>query len=446
MIRILRLLVPASILAMFICETVLIYVSYVAAVYLHRDPDPQTFLIDQSGWISIAATTALILLGMHLRQLYSGLRIRSRILLLQDLSLGMGAMFVAEALMTYFASSLALPRNVLLTGSGFALASVYAWRIFFSAAVRNRLGLQRVLFIGFPPSARILTGFLARHPEIGFTPVGYLDESDAGPDSGAARLGSPEDLEKTVERHRPEWIVIGARTGVAAPHVDDLVALRFGGIQIEDVESFFERTTGRANAAGILPSEPLFPEGLLPNPMNAKYQSIYATLAVLAAIPVAIPLLAAIALSIRLSSRGPVFVRERRIGLCGVPFTMYRFRSGPEGSGIGAWAARWGLDRLPQIGNVLRGEMSLVGPEADRPEFAGWLSRSIPFYRWRVLMHPGVIGWAQIHKASDGYGFDAIRRLEYDLYYLKNVSPLLDLFILLRWFRDALPFSESGEA
>jgi lipopolysaccharide/colanic/teichoic acid biosynthesis glycosyltransferase len=90
--------------------------------------------------------------------------------------------------------------------------------------------------------------------------------------------------------------------------------------------------------------------------------------------------------------------------------------------------------------------MFLVGPQADRPEFAELLNRAIPFHCWRLLVHPGMIGWAQIHKATDRHRLDAIRRLEYDLYYMKNLSPLLDLFVLLRWVREALPFSEAGEA
>jgi lipopolysaccharide/colanic/teichoic acid biosynthesis glycosyltransferase len=354
-------------------------------------------------------------------------------------------MFIVEALMTYFASSWALPRDVLLTGSGIALASVFTWRIVFGTAVQHRLGLQSVLFIGYPPAARSLTGFLARHPEIGFTPVGYLDTGDSGADVRVARLGSLGDLEEAVGQHRPDWIVIGGQVGIAAPQVDDLVDLRFSGLHVEDLESFYERTTGRAHAASILPSEPVFAEGLLPNPVNVRLQSIYATLGVLVALPIALPLMGAAALATRVTSRGPVLLRDRRVGLCGHPFTMYRLRVTSSGTGIARLVTELGLDRLPQLWNVLRGDMSLVGPEADRLEFAELLNQAIPLHRWRLLVQPGMIGWAQIHKATDRYGLDVIRRLEYDLYYMKNLSPLLDLFVFLRWVREVLPFSETAE-
>ncbi len=440
MIRSLRLLVPASILAMLVCETALLAASYLTAVYLDRELDPQVFLIEQSGWMSIAAVVGLILLGMHFRQLYGGLRIHSRILLFQELSLVMGAVFIAEALMTYFQSSWALPRNVLFPGSGMALAAVYIWRVLFSSAVHKRLGLQRVLFIGFPPAAEELTGYIEQHPETGFAPVGYLDGGQARVGGRLARLGSPGDLRAAIEQHRPDWIVIGGRHGIAAAQVNDLIELRFGGVWIEDVERFFERATGRVHAAGIRPSELVVRESLLPNPLSLRFQYIYATLAVVLAIPIVAPVLGAIALARRMVSRRPVFFRELRVGLSGATFTVYRFHLG---MGIDRYFARVGLDRLPQVWNVLRGEMSLVGPEADRPEFANWLNQKIPVYSRRLLVNPGLIGWAQIHERVDMSGPDAIRRLEYDLYYIKNLSPLLDLFVLLRWFREALTFGEA---
>lgn len=446
MIRILRLLVPASILAMFLCEAVLICGSYLAAVYLNRNLDPQVFLIDRSGWQAILAAAASMLLGMHLRQLYSQLRIQSRILLLQELSLVMGAVFIAEALLTYFQSTWALPRSVLLLGSGFALASVYIWRTLFSAPLRRRLGMQRVLFIGLPPAAGKLIRFLDQHPEAGFAPVGYLDRDPAGAGTKLERLGSPRNLDDAIERHHPDWIVIDGRSGIAAPQVDDLVELRFGGVRIEDVESFYERTTGRVHSGSIRPSESVFAESLLPDAVNQKLQSIYATIAVLLALPAAIPVMGAVALALRLTSRRPVILREQRAGFCGAPFTMYRFRLAPDGAGISGFLRKSGLDRLPQVWNVLRGEMTLVGPEADRLEFAGRLNQTIPLYSQRLLVHPGLIGWAQIHEHSDGSVRDAIRRLEYDLYYMKNLSPLLDLFVVLRWFRATLPFSDAAAA
>jgi len=447
MIRILTLLAPPSILAMFLCETVLIGASYLAAVYFDRNLNPAQFLIDKSGWQSILIVDGLILLGMYFRHLYGAIRIRSRILLLQELLVAVGAAFIAEALMTYFASGWALPRGVLLMGSGIAVASVCAWRILFGAAIWNRLGLQRVLFIGLPPAAVKLAGYLSRHPEAGFAPVGYLDHGEVTGENGLARLGVLRDLNEVVEGHRPDWIVIGERKDIAARQVDDLLELRFGGVQIEDMGGFCERMNGRVSASEVRPSEFIFSEHLRLDRLNLRLQLMYSTVVALLAIPIALPLMGVVALLIPRRLRGPRLVRERRVGWCGVPFTMYRFRSIPreataELSGVGKFFVRFGLDRLPQIWNVLRGEMSLVGPEPDRPELAERLNQIIPFNAQRVLVRPGVIGWAQVREVSDGSPHDAVRRLEYDLYYVNNLSPLLDLLVVLRWFRNALLFAQ----
>jgi lipopolysaccharide/colanic/teichoic acid biosynthesis glycosyltransferase len=431
---------------MFVCEAALIAGSFLAAVYLIQDPAPSTYLIDQAGWSSIAVAEGLILLGMYYRQLYSDLRIRSRILLLQELMLVIGVVFIVEALFTYFHFEWALPRNVLLPGSGMALASVYCWRLLFAAAIWKRLGLQRVLFIGLPPAAIELAGYLGRHPEAGFALVGYLDQTQTVSENGLARLGLPGDLRDVMEQHQPDWIVIGERGEVAARQVDDLVELRFGGVQIQDVSAFCERVNGRVCSAEIEPSELIFSESFQPNPLNLRLQSMYSTIAALLAIPIVLPLIGIMALLIRARSRKPALLRDRRAGLGGAPFTMYRFRSAPQATPVNSFFVRSGLDRLPQIWNVLRGEMSLVGPEPDRPELAERLQRAIPFYAQRFLLRPGVIGWAQVHESADGSGRDAVRRLEYDLYYIKNLSPVLDLLVILRWFRETFRLGEPEDA
>lgn len=436
---------------MFVCEAALITVSHIAAVYLNPELNPQVFWIEQAGWQSIAVSEGLIILGMYFRRLYSGLHIRSRIFLLQELMIVMGLTLIAQALMSYFRLASALPLNVLLPCVAVSLTSVYVWRVLFGTAIWNRLGLQRVLFIGFPPATVALAGYLDGHPEAGFAPVGYLDhEGAATAESGLARLGSPGDLRDAIERHRPAWIVIGERKDLAR-QVNDLVELRFVGVQVEDVGGFCERINSRVCATEVRPSELIFSESLQPDRLILKMQLLYSTVAALLAIPVALPLIGALTLLIRARSGKPALVRERRVGFCGGPFTMYRFRSKQLGvtaklTGVDRFIVASALDRLPQIWNVLRGEMSLVGPQADHPEFAECLNRSIPFHDQRVLVRPGVFGWAEVHQMIDGSSrHDAIRRLEYDLYYMKNLSLLVDLSVLLQWFRNAFLFAEPND-
>jgi lipopolysaccharide/colanic/teichoic acid biosynthesis glycosyltransferase len=305
-----------------------------------------------------------------------------------------------------------------------------------------------VLFIGLPPATVTLAGYLDGHPEAGFAPVGYLGHGQATTaQNGLARLGSPGDLRDAIERHRPDWIVIGERRDLVR-QVNDLVELRFVGVQVEDVGAFCEKINGRVCATEVRPSELIFSESLLPDRLILKLQLLYSTVAALLAIPIALPLMGALTLLIRTRSGKPALVRERRVGFCGVPFTMYCFRSKQlDGTakltGVDKFIVASGLDRLPQIWNVLRGEMSLVGPQADRPEFAASLNQAIPFHDQRVLVRPGVFGWAEVHQMVDGSSrHDAVRRLEYDLYYMKNLSLLVDLSVMLQWLRNAFLFVE----
>ena len=159
------------------------------------------------------------------------------------------------------------------------------------------------------------------------------------------------------------------------------------------------------------------------------------------------PLLLLTALAVRLTSKGPVLYRQRRVGLNGRLFTVYKFRSmyvdaeartgaiwavkdDPRITPIGKWLRKLRLDELPQMWNVVRGDMSIVGPRPERPEFVDLLAAQIPYYRQRLAVKPGITGWAQInHKYGDSE-LDAMIKLEYDLYYIKHLAPALDFYII----------------
>ena len=435
MIRVFRVLVPASILALFLLDVLLIFASYAAVTYVELDGD--LYLFSVSGWQPILVAETVILLGMYLRHLYGDLRIHSRIQLLQQLSLIFGLTFIAEALMTYWNVDWALPRGILIPGSALALAAVFLCRILFSLAIRNEVGLRRLLFVGFSPTAVQLAGYLGAHPEFGLTPIGYLDrpEAEEQTGTGVARLGPVADLPGIVDQFHPDWIVVGKQEEIQPQWVDDFLDLRFGGIHTEPATKLYETALGRVCAAEIRPGELIFSGVLQPDTFNLKLQPFYNTATALVTILIASPLFAIIAMVVKATSKGPVLLRETRIGKNGAPFTMYRFRCG---SFLRDLLRNQGLDALPQLWNVLRGEMSMVGPAPDRPEFAARLNQAIPFHPHRTMVKPGMTGWAQMHDFGGDSALDAMRRLEYDLYYVKNLSPSLDLSVMLRWIRETL--------
>jgi lipopolysaccharide/colanic/teichoic acid biosynthesis glycosyltransferase len=370
-------------------------------------------------------------LALYGGNLYDDVRPRGRILLFQQLCLLLGFSFIVESLISYWYPDLVLPLRIMIPGSAFALMAVFMWRLLFSIAIQNAVGARRVLFLGISPTVFQLATHLRQHPEFGLVPIGYLDnESAAGAaESSLARLGSVSDLTYRIEELQPHWIVIGKRAEIKPGSIDEFLELRFGGVQAEEAATLYETTFGRVCAREIRASELIFSETLQPRRSNLTLQSIYSTVLAVVAAVLMLPLMGLVALLLKMSSHEPALLRERRVGMYGTPFIMYRFRW--RDTPVGKFLRRFGLDALPELWNVLRGEMSIVGPRADRPEFAARLSEAIPFYQHRHTVKPGITGWAQIAEHA-GLAEDVMQQLEYDLYYIKNLSPSLDLFVLLR--------------
>jgi len=442
MIRLFRVILPASILTLFVSEALLLVASYAVAAYFDPLVDGKSFVLDQQGWQSIAIMAGILLAAMYLNRMYSDLRNAGRIRLLQSLAFVMGLALLMQAIFTYLKLEWALPQRIVIRGGALAFVVLFGWRLLFNAAISHKIGLRRVLFIGWSPVVADLFDHLNQHPELGFTPIGYLTD-EAAP-VNVNYFGSMANWHGVLETQRPDWIVVGDRSLIAPNVVDDLLELRFGGVQTESAAGFYEKICGRICLAEIHPQQMLFGRTLQPDPLKVRLQSMYSTAIVLLSLPITLPLFLFFALTVRLGSKGPVMLREDRVGIHNAVFHSYRFRSTEYGShpprltGIGKVLTRFGLDGLPQIWNVFRGQMSFVGPDADPPEFASILDKAIPIYGQRASIRPGITGWAQINQRAEGSTGDAIRRSEYDLYYVENLSPLLDFFVLLSWFRDAI--------
>ncbi len=444
MIRIFKVFVPTSILALFLSEVILISGCYLAADYIVEDG--ASFLIVDNSWLlRMGLAVCLILLGLYFASFYDGARIASWLLLFQKLCYVLGFSFIVEALVSYWATDLVVPFGTMIVGSLLTLFGLFGWRLLFNIAIQNAVGARRVLFVGLSPTVLQLAAHMREHPEVGLVPIGYVDKQNASggttSDPALVRLGSVSDLTYVIDDVQPQWIVIGNRAEIHSRSIDEILNLRYGGMQAEDAATLYETTCGRVCASELRPSELLYSEKLQPGSPNLNLQTIYSTGFAFAALIVTLPLMVLMAALLKASSREPVLLREQRVGLRGIPFTMYRFRwmTNKDGiqcaTSIGKLLRRFRLDALPELFNVLRGEMSVVGPLADRPDFANRLNQLIPFYQQRHIVKPGMTGWAQITKQTNGLVNDVIQNIECDLYYIKNLAPSLDLFVLLRSIR-----------
>jgi len=451
MIRLFRVFVPSSVVALLISEVVLTYTCYVVATLIVLHEDPEVFLFYDNGWGRIALVVACLIVGVYLYDLYEQLRVKSRILLLQQTGVVVGAAFLAQALLGYLKlRDLLLPTWLMIAGSSMVFILLPAWRIFYSNMVIKAMGLERVLFLGTSPVVLEIGDHLAGHPEAGFTVLGYVDNVDGGAEVSAGKvLGPVSDLREIVEHCKPDRIVVGMSERRERLPVNQLLGLRLSGIAIEDAMTTYEATFGRISTRELRPSQLIFSTELGPKPGRVMLQSMYGTGIAAVAALLTFPVMLLVAGLVRLTSPGPALLRQQRVGKNDVVFTLYKFRSmyrdaeaasgavwakqnDPRVTPVGKWLRKLRLDELPQLFNVLKGEMSIVGPRPERPEFVAELEQRILYYRHRHCVKPGITGWAQVNHQYGSSIEDTITKLEYDLYYIKNLAPALDALIMFQ--------------
>lgn len=440
-------LVPPTVLGLLISETVLLASAYVIPSYFLLTIDPMVWLLYEDGFVRIGILVAGLLLGLYFQDLYSKLRVTSRFLLFQQICLVIGIAFLFQASVTYVAPQLQLPRWIMMVGSLGLLVALPAWRILYSSVVMQALNAEQVVFLGASDLSRQIAAAIADKPELSWRVAGFVvDGADAeGPE--VTVLGRIENFRAVVDKIRPDRVVVGLSERRQRMPVLDLLDLNFSGVIVEEAATTFERVFGRVCVQQLRPSQLIFANELGPRPGILNLQSLYSFVLAAIGMLIALPIMAIVAVLVRLTSKGPALYRQRRVGRHGEVFTLYKFRSmrvdaeaksgavwaqrdDPRITRLGKFLRKTRLDELPQLFNILKGEMSVVGPRPERPEFVTTLSERIPFYRQRHFVKPGLTGWAQInHKYGDTIE-DTITKLEYDLYYIKNLSPALDFYTM----------------
>jgi lipopolysaccharide/colanic/teichoic acid biosynthesis glycosyltransferase len=445
MFSFLRNLFSTRILSLVIPETILIFSCYILAAYWSGGADPSVFLLYDDGLLQIALVVAGVLIGLQLNKLYVQVGVRSKILLFQQLCLTLGVTFLLESLLSYLRiPELVLAPSIMTIGSVLTLAVLLVLRIFYSAALWKSLGAKRVLFYGTNPAVMEAARSLAAHPELGLVPAGYIDDDQpAGtPIGGALVLGSTAELLRVVSEVHPDRIVVGITERRDGIPFRELLDLQFRGIEIQRVAELYEAACERVCIGELLPSQLIFSDELGARRGAVAFQAIYSNIVALAGLALLAALLLPIAAAIKLSSRGPVIEGQLRWGVNLVPFELFRFRCRRADGRLtpaGAWLRRLRLDGLPQLMNVIRGEMALVGPRPHRPEFIPVLMEKMPYYGQRHAVRPGILGWSQLNCDYGPRPRDARESLEYDLYYIKHMSPALDAYIVLHSLME-IPF------
>jgi len=236
--------------------------------------------------------------------------------------------------------------------------------------------------------------------------------------------------------------------------VRELLDLRLCGVVIENSSTLMERLSDRLPLDGLNPSTLIFTEGFHMSTLQQLFRRLLSLTVSFVALAICLPFIPLICLAVRLSSPGPIFFSQSRVGQRGRLFNVYKFRTmrqdaeaqgavwaskdDPRVTPIGRFMRSTRLDEIPQLWNVLRGDMAFVGPRPERPEFVQWLSKEIPFYDLRHMIRPGITGWAQVRYQYGASLEETKRKLEYDLYYVKHQSIGLDLLIMFETIKTII--------
>ena len=322
-------------------------------------------------------------------------------------------------------------------------------RLSVTPALQLRLETRRIVLVGSGDHMSRLANRIAANPALRTEVVRIVQPGDDGGDGLALQL-RPESL-----RREQVWgLVVAADLARRLP-TPLLLQCRLNGIRVLDEASFWEREARCIDVDGAHPSWLLSGDGFRHGRCNAFLKRLFDLAIAIALILLTLPLMLVVAVLIKCESRGPVLYRQERVGRCGRVFVLLKFRSmrqDAEAGGAPVWAAKGDsritrvgrfirytrIDELPQLWNVLRGEMSLVGPRPERPYFVERLAAAIPLYAERHFVKPGITGWAQVNAPYGASFEDAREKLRYDLYYIKNRSLFFDLRILISTLRVVL--------
>lgn len=370
----------------------------------------------------------------------------------------MGLAAIALAVIFYTVPQMMLGRGVFLVSLLLMLTLMSCWRVFINWVLGHPSLAERVVILGTEQTAiEIAREVLERH-EFDYKVLGFVGD-DLNPVGQSLInpqvIGHTSDLEELVQLHKVDRIIVAINDKRRNMPLNLLLRIRLrDDVVVEESASFYERLTGKISLEMLRPSWLIFPGSLWWLRLYKHWRRMLDIVLSLAGFVLSLPMMALTAIAIKLYSPGPIFYAQERVGMHNRKFNLIRFRSmrvdaeqdGPTWSAerdpritrIGRIIRKLCIDELPQFINVIRGDMTFIGPRPERPAFVEPLEREIPYYSQRHLVKPGLTGWAQIRYPYGAPIEDAIEKLQYDLYYIKNQSLVLDTIVMFETIRIVL--------
>lgn len=453
MIRLFNAYFPTRTLLLTVTEAILVTLGFVLAVVLTQrtTTDANIYLLYENGLGRILLVVVVFLVLMYYFDLYDSFVLANRREVVTRLVGVLGSAFVALAVLYYAFPEVGLAGSSLWIGVGIAMVALPAWRRLFFVLNRSARFSERAIIYGDGPLAGPLMQEVSNRAELGVRVVGFVGHA---PTTVAGIPQFDGDLDELVQQYNVQRVVVtmGDRRGKLP--VEQLLKLKARGVYIQDGPEYYESVTGKIPLESLRLSWLLFSPGFHVRTALRLYKRLFSLILGCLALLITSPLMLLAAIAIRLSSPGPAVFRQQRVGEHGKLFTVYKFRSMYEGSDkkeltpaehddsrvtpVGKWLRRTRIDELPQLFNIIKGDMAFVGPRPFVPEQEQECVEKIPFYRERWLVKPGATGWAQINRGYNATIEDNQEKLAYDLFYIKNVSIGLDLYIIFATMKTLL--------
>ena len=421
--------------------------------------------------ISLAAAGALLWraslvatvlqLSLHYCDLYDLRTLSDRRDLFRGLLRALGAASFILAVLYYWVPTLVIGRGVFAVASVLIVALVAGWRIAFEWLSIRGVPTERLLIVGTAGAAVALARELfERRSELGVELVGFVDSDPSKVGMSLINpgvIGTISDIPAIVRDRKVDRVVVSLAEARGKLPMNELLEMKLNhGVRFDHLASVYEKYTGKIAVENLRPSWLIFSEGFRRNAFSSMVKRTTDIVLSSAALLIAGPVMLLVAAFVRLTSPGPALYSQERVGKDGAVFTIFKFRSmrkdaeagtgavwaqaggDPRVTSFGRFLRRSRLDELPQLWNVLKGEMSVVGPRPERPEFIAELTKQIPFYGQRHVVRPGLTGWAQVRHHYGASVEDSLQKLQYDLFYIKNMSSAFDLFIVFETVKTVL--------
>jgi len=453
MIRLFNVYYPTRALVLLFCEALLVGGSFLLAATYLIGPGPDTYiaLIYEDGLLKIACISVLTILLSYYFDLYEPQRMSERWEIYFRLLLVLSVLSFVLAGIIYIFPGVYIGPHVFPVGISILAIVLVIWRRSYEWLIGLSVFRERVYVLGNGQRASAVIETLRGRRGTG---IQIVEGEGQGTSQGelerfAADLRVFRDPKKRIDR-----IIVAMENRRGSMPVRELLELRLNGVVIEDAAYLMERLLGKLPLDGLNPSNLIFTQGFNVKASQQIIRRLISIAVSFIGLTICLPFIPFIILAVRLSSPGPIFFRQTRVGLRGRHFSVIKFRTmrqdaeaagavwatknDPRVTSLGRFMRKTRIDEIPQLWNVLRGEMGFVGPRPERPEFVHWLTNEIPFYELRHMIRPGVTGWAQVRYQYGASLEETKQKLEYDLYYVKHLSVGLDLLIMFETIKTII--------